>query len=103
MAEDWEGTVPALWQHQISFIHSLFSLDSPDLEINFFASLMKFKNSLKNNFRKIIKYIFICSIDLNMPTSFIHSISERRRALKIYLVYFLTYKLIFVASNCFCK
>lgn len=104
MAEDGENTVHALWQHQITFIHSLFSLDSPDLEINLFGSLVKFKNSEKNYFRKIIKYLFICSIDLNMPMHLLFTISETRRALKIYLVYFLMYKLIiFMASNCFPK
>ena len=81
MAEDWEGTVPSLWQHQISFIHSLFSLNSPDLEINFFASLMKFKNSLKNNFRKIIKYILICSIDLNMPMHVLFTLFQKEEGL----------------------
>ena len=81
MAEDWEGTVPALWQHQISFMHSIVSLDSPDLEINFFASLMKFKNSLKNNFRKIIKYIFICSIALNMPMHLLFTLFQKEEGL----------------------
>lgn len=81
MAEDGENTVPALWQHQITFIHSLFSLDSPGLEINFFGSLVKFKNSEKNYFRKIIKYLFIRSIDLNMPMYLLFTLFQKQEGL----------------------
>lgn len=47
-------------------------------KFNLGGSLMKFKNSQKTDFRKIIKYIFICSIALNVYVHF-YSLSFRNK------------------------